>query len=81
VAEPYNLIWLPVAVLLCLIPPNLADWLSAFQLASGYPVEKPTTAAAIAWRPDVFWGIVTGLILIFCVVYQHSAVRFLYFQF
>jgi hypothetical protein len=86
VAEPYNLIWLPAAILLCLAAPNLADWLSAFHLASGAPVEKRATAV-IAWRPDLGWGIATGLILAFCVIcqqsaaYQQSAVRFLYFQF
>jgi hypothetical protein len=34
-----------------------------------------------AWRPDLGWGLVTGLLLASCVVYQTSAVRFLYFQF
>jgi alginate O-acetyltransferase complex protein AlgI len=77
----YNLMWLPVAAFLCLAAPNLADWLSAWQLAIGHRLEKRATTVTPAWRPDLGWGLVVGLLLAFCVVYQTSAVRFLYFQF
>jgi hypothetical protein len=78
---PYNLGWLPIAASICLLAPNLADWLSAWQLAIGHPVVERATAVVPAWRPDLGWGLVTGLLLASCVVYQTSAVRFLYFQF
>jgi alginate O-acetyltransferase complex protein AlgI len=76
----YNLVWLPVAAFICLAAPNVADWLSAWQISIGHKVTK-RAAALPAWRPGFAWGIAMGLLLTFCTAYQQNAIRFLYFQF
>jgi alginate O-acetyltransferase complex protein AlgI len=80
-AGPLNLIWLPLALLVCLAAPNLAGWLSPWRLALDVAPVKPATAGLPAWRPDGRWGMAVGILLAFCAFYQQSTIQFLYFQF
>jgi alginate O-acetyltransferase complex protein AlgI len=78
---PFNLVWLPVGLLVCLAAPNLAEWLSTWHLSLDLPARQGATDGPPCWMPDRRWGIAVGIILTFCVVYQQNAIRFLYFQF
>jgi D-alanyl-lipoteichoic acid acyltransferase DltB (MBOAT superfamily) len=78
---PFNLAWLPIAIIICLAAPNVADWLSPWQLALDRPADKRVGEGTLRWAPGLGWGISIGILLVFCVAYQQSTIQFLYFQF
>jgi hypothetical protein len=78
---PYSLVWLAIAIIICLAAPNVADWLSPWQLALDRPADKRDRDGALRWVPGLGWGIAIGMLLAFCVAYQQSTMQFLYFQF
>ena len=80
-AAPANLVWIPVALVICLFAPNVADWLSQWELALRYRSEPVSALRQIEWAPTVPWGIALGFLLAFCVTYQQNTTQFLYFQF
>jgi len=77
---PLNLVWLPLAALVCLAAPNLASWLSPWRLALDVAPVK-STGGLPAFTPDARFGIAIGMLLAFCAFYQQSTIQFLYFQF
>lgn len=76
-----QLLWLPAAAALCLLAPNLANWLNHWHLSLYHGEKADPPARWPTWQPTLLWGLVIGLLLAFCVTYQQNTAPFLYFQF
>jgi alginate O-acetyltransferase complex protein AlgI len=75
-----RLLWFPIGAFVCLVAPCLAEWLSPWRLSFNQ-IETNPSQRVIDWKPSLMWGVALGILFTFTVIYQQSAVQFLYFQF
>lgn len=72
--------WILVGMLVVWVMPNAQQWLARFHVAYER-VPESYWPATLAWRPNLWFGILTAIVMVMVVLKLGSATYFIYFQF
>jgi hypothetical protein len=78
--SPRVFLWIPALTIIALALPNSQQTLANF-LPSRDGSRRSGALRPAAWRPDLTWGIATGMLVLASIILRSHDQEFLYFQF